>query len=78
MTTEDLLAEKLKGNNCLIKFIDGEELFIRVEAIARSEESSAEWFSETEIFLNGTPPESIFSEPDIALSRNLIKYIIKI
>jgi hypothetical protein len=33
LTHEDKVVAKLKGHNCLIKFMDGEELTLRVKEI---------------------------------------------
>lgn len=71
MTDEDRTAAKLKGFNCLIKFKDGEELFITVEDLDYDDPEN--WFSRAEDFLNGR--EEIFPLPSIALSRDTVKYI---
>ena len=53
MTDEDIVAAKLKGYTCLIKFRDGEELLIKVDQVGNDNEESG-WFSDVEKFINGT------------------------
>jgi hypothetical protein len=76
MTEEDNTAERLKGNNVLIKFRDGEELFVYIEDVT-TEKEQVEWFDNVETFLNST---QVFSSllPGLAISRETIKYITKI
>lgn len=71
MTDEDHTAAKLKGFNCLIKFTDGEELFIIVEDLDVND--PGDWFSKAEDYLNNK--EELFPHSGIALSRDTVKYI---
>ncbi len=80
MTDEDCTAAKLKGYTCLIKFKDGEELLLKDEDLLSSAESR-EWFIRVERFLNfnddAASPE-YFPSPDLAISRDTIKYVTKL
>lgn len=78
MTDEDATAAKLKGYNCLVKFKDGEELFLKVDDLDNNDEDEmSDWFIDVEQFLNGTGGE-VFPIVGMALSRDAIKYIRKI
>ena len=48
MTDEDRVAAKLKGYNCLVKFKDGEELFLKVSSLNGDDEDDAYWFESSE------------------------------
>ena len=78
MTDEDLLAAKLKGYSCLVKFNDGEELFIKVPEVLISEDESVNWFEIAESYINGSEEVEYFPVAGFAMSRNAIKYIKKI
>ncbi len=73
MTSEDTVAAKLKGNNCVIKFKDGEELPIYVPSII-SEDDSAEWFADVEQYLNGEDGY-FFPLSGFAIVRDTVKYV---
>ncbi len=72
---EDYTAAKLKGHNCVIKFLDGEILFLRVNEIANGPEGddSLEWFADVENFLNGTNQN--FPLAGISIARTSVKYV---
>jgi hypothetical protein len=78
MTSEDILVAKLKGYNVLVKFKDGEELLLSINELSLTEV----WFTMTEHFINSTAGDDYdtpdFSAPNIAVSRDSIKYIIKL
>jgi hypothetical protein len=76
VTSEDKVAARLKGVNCLIKFLDGEELLINVEDIEAGEDASLEWFVDVEKFLNGE--QEYFPHQDLAIAHNTVKYVKKI
>ena len=78
MTDEDLLAAKLKGYSCLIKFNDGEELCIKVPDVLSSEDESVCWFEFAESYINGHEEVEFFPVAGFAMSRSAIKYIKKI
>lgn len=69
ITDEDRTAYRLKGYNCLIKFIDGEELLLKVDG---SEDEITDWFEDANRFLNGDI-EGILS--NLAINRTTVKYI---
>jgi hypothetical protein len=75
MTNENHTAERLKGNNLLIKFRDSEELFICYDYL--KVENEAEIFDSLDRFLNNRETD-ISLIPGIAISRETIKYIKKI
>lgn len=74
MTEEDRVAEKLKGKNCLVKFRDGEEMYLELDP-TEGLDSEDEWFIAIDHFLNADGELPILS---VGLSRDAIKYIIKI
>lgn len=76
METEDRVVEKLKGKNCLIKFIDGEELFIFVDELNGHDPGS--WLSDVEEFLSIQGNTQVSPVPGVALNRAQVKYIKKI
>ena len=76
MTPEDRTAEKLKGNNCLIKFKDGEELMLSIPEVNGTHDDASEWFMDAEAFMHGNNEHFPFAS--ISVSRDTIKYIIKI
>ena len=76
MTDEDRTVSKLKGENVLIKFKDGEELCIRVD-LGEDSDDEAVWFTEMEDFLNNKDVDHC-SIPNLALTRDTIKYIRRI
>jgi len=82
MTNEDLVAAKLKGYTCLIKFKDGEELLIKVTDVASptTPDHESDWFQDAEKFINGCDEGTIeyFPVPGMAVTRDSIKYIKKI
>jgi hypothetical protein len=81
MTDEDLVAAKLKGYNCLIKFKDGEELFIKsADVTDGTTDSELEWFQDVEKYINEQDKEDLpyFPLQGIAVARNSIKYVKKI
>jgi hypothetical protein len=79
MTSEDKLAAKLKGYNCLIKFRDGEELLINVPEVDDGDDGS-QWFLDVEKFINKIDVEMFdyFPMTGIAMSRDSIKYVMKL
>jgi hypothetical protein len=70
MNTEDRTAAKLKGNNIVVKFFDGEELFLTAEDI---DQDSEYWFDEISEFLNGAA--SSFPIANVSIARSSIKYV---
>lgn len=75
---EDITAAKLKGHNCMIKFKDGETLFLTVPRLDNSETANT-WFVDAEVFINGADPdEHAFPASGVAISQDSVKYIIKI
>lgn len=81
MTGEDKTAAKLQGYNCLVKFRDGEELLLIIPHIdGGDEEETSDWFKTAEDFINGDNTETTeyFPLHSIAVSRDSIKYILKI
>ena len=79
LTDQDRTAARLAGKNCLIKFKDGEELLLRIEEIeSKDEDDVTQWFTDTEDYLNSKGTDSAFPVGTIALSRDTVKYIIKI
>ncbi len=79
MTDEDHTAERLKGNNCLIKFRDGEELMLYISELdADDSDAAAEWLLDVEKFINGNAEVEYFPGPGLALSRNSVKYVRRI
>jgi len=77
MTDEDFTAARLKGYNCLVKFKDGEELLLKIASFTDDEEEAC-WFASSEKILNDIFKEDVFDIPGLAVSKNTIKYIIKI
>lgn len=80
MTDEDRLAAKLKGYNCLLKFKDNEELFLKSRLISHSDEDERLWFEVVEDFINGNNNRNgeYFPIVGISVARDCIKYIMKI
>lgn len=77
MTDEDIVAAKLKGHNGLIKFKDGETIFMTVYDIDTAEEAN-EMFTDTERFINNEDGAEWCPLPNIAIARDTIKYVKKI
>jgi len=75
MTSEDHVVEKLKGKNCLIKFKDGEELFVHVPELDEDGDAVSDWLVEVEDFINGNQPSQYFPLAGISFSRDSIKYV---
>lgn len=73
MTDEDCIAAKLKGYNVLVKFIDGEELFLNIKEVGESPDVEHEWFEDTERFINNI--DEYFPAARIALTRTTVKYV---
>lgn len=78
MTDEDRIAERLKGNNCLIKFKDGEELLLHIPQLLGDDEEIANWFIQVEEYLNNHGKENFFPVAGFAMAGNVIKYVRKI
>lgn len=77
MDTEDQVVEKLKGRNCLIKFMDGEELYVYIDQL-EDEEDAIEMLQDIERFLNDTNIDYHSPLPGIAVNRQSVKYVRKI
>lgn len=77
MDTEELVSEKLKGKNCLIKFIDGERLYIFVKQLEAGGDDGG-WFADVERFLSISENTDVSPIPGVALNRAQVKYIRKI
>ena len=75
MTDEDRTASRLKGENCLIKFKDGEELRIHLDY--GDDENEFQWFSNMESFINDEEG-SFCPLPGFAMTAGSIKYVRKI
>lgn len=64
----------------MIKFLDGEELFIKADFSRMGSED--EWFSSAETYLNGDDPEGDlcpnFPASGVSIPRASVKYILKI
>jgi hypothetical protein len=73
MSLEDRTAAKLKGMNCLIKFLDGEEVCTHI-ADLDDDDFEAECLYEIEKFLNDKEC-IVCSIGGIALSKAHVKYI---
>jgi hypothetical protein len=79
MTDEDRTAARLKGENCLIKFKDGEELLIHVADLDHDDDTCSEWFMDMEKFINGvTDAVEYCPLPGFAMTSGSIKYVRKI
>ena len=76
MTDEDISYAKLKGWNAIIKFTDGEELFIFIDGFNGSEEDYDECLASIDEFLNGD--SKYFPSSRIAVKKEAIKYVMKI
>lgn len=74
MTDEDQTAARLKGYNCLIKFKDGEELFLSIDFDELYCDVS-EWLIDVEKFINGSKDVENIDIPNIAFHRDAIKYV---
>lgn len=72
MTEEDRTAEKLKGHNWMIKFLDGEELYLKVDG---NDDDQHDWAMSAGEFMAG---ESTFPSSDFIPNRDHVKYIIKL
>lgn len=72
MNDEDRVAAKLKGFNILVKFVDGEEMLLKVSFV--NDPDKAEWFEDVEKFLNGNKDQS-FPLSGVAFRRETIKYV---
>lgn len=75
MTDEDHVAAKLRGFNCLIKFKDGSELFLKVNEIDAGPDELIGWFMNAEKFINGDQDVEYFPYSGIALARDSVKYV---
>lgn len=75
MSEEDKTVAKLKGYNCIIKFTDGEELYLTINDLEYEE---AGWFVDTDRFINSTDDNGVSRIPGLAVNRKCIKYIKKI
>lgn len=79
-TDEDLVALKLKGYNCHIRFTDGEDLYCKVSAPS-DENVRSEWLSDIEQKINGMVNEelqwgeAVFPFPEMAIRAEHIKYV---
>lgn len=75
MTKEDHLAAKLAGYSVVVKFKDGEELFLKIDDFDKKEFL----FEDIERFINGTNDDDdnvgYFPAPDIAIASSTIKYV---
>jgi len=81
MTDEDLVAAKLKGYACLVKFKDGEELLIKVsDVLTGNDDEVSQWFMDAEKFINGCTEDVVeyFPVPGLAMTKDSIKYIKRI
>lgn len=79
MIGEDRAAAKLKGYSCLVKFIDGEELYLKVDMQDMTDEDTDEWFMTAERVINSADSDlEYFPIQGIAMSRKSIKYIMKL
>ncbi len=74
MTDEDRTAARLKGFNVVIKFVDGEELFVDIPFLDTDDEKE-EWITQIERFLNVTNSPTGTDIPGIAINRQIVKYI---
>lgn len=80
MNEEDLVALKLKGYNCHVRFIDGEDLYCRADVPSDPAERDY-WISDIEQKINGHSSdelnwgEAILPLPDIAIKTDSIKYV---
>jgi hypothetical protein len=72
MNTEDITAEKLKGNNVLIKFVDGETLFVKIDELEGSEHTQWTWINSANRYLKG---EGYQPFNELIMRPELIKYI---
>jgi len=77
MNSEDRVAAKLKGLNCLIKFNDGEELLLKI-ADLNNDDLSVEWLMDMEKFINGSDDVDYCPIPGCAILRGSIKYVMQI
>jgi hypothetical protein len=77
MTDEDLVAAKLKGYTCLIKFKDGEELLIKAYRTSATANEEIAFFEDAEKFINGCDENVVeyFPIPGLSVTRDSIKYI---
>ena len=73
--SQDRSAAKLKGHNCIVKFKDGEELYLTIEELDGDADLQSEWLVEAERFINNDRDIEWFQCPGIALSRDSVKYI---
>lgn len=74
MTETDHTVLRLKGYNCLIKFIDGEELYLKVDDL-NDEQQIASWLDDVEISINRLSPDAKLPFSRIAIRFDSIKYI---
>jgi hypothetical protein len=74
MTDEDRTAEKLRGYNVVIKFKDGEEIFVDVPDV---DNNDINWFEEVDNFMHDKDSK-YFPAVDISIAKDTIKYIRKI
>jgi len=72
MIDEDRTAAKLKGYNVMVKFRDGEELFLKVDI-----KDDQEWFLDVESYINGAQ-DVAFPSRELAVRADTIKYVLKI
>ncbi len=74
MTKEDHLAAKLAGYSVIVKFKDGEELFLKIEDF----DTKDFIFEDIERFINKTGDvenSGYFPVSDIAIAGDTIKYV---
>jgi hypothetical protein len=76
MSLEDGTAARLKGMNCLIKFLDGEEVYTHVGDLDDDDYESS-WLCDIERFLNDDEFKTC-EIAGIALSKVHVKYIRKL
>lgn len=77
MNSEDQLKARLEGKNCLIKFVDGEELYVYLENFV-DDEDACSILADTELFLSSKDVIDASPIPLVALNRSHVKYIRKI
>jgi hypothetical protein len=79
MTDEDRTAAKLKGYNCLIKFKDGEEIYLDVDNLSDDSDDNTEWFETVEKFINNGLSENTYLPlAGISIAADTVKYVRKI
>lgn len=71
---ENDTAEKLKGYNIRVRFVDGEDLYLKVDFNTYDE---YEWFGQVDEFINDAD-NKFFPVDGIVFRAGTIKYVIKI